>query len=201
MTPIAALVAEALAFAEANTDGTYAPSRFCVIRTDRDYVSEPEWGGAVPESFAKPGGPRVAYGRADFTLVALAHLAERASRAEERAARAEADLRRMETRALTFGAALQGIAASGDDKPTNASMFAEAVLLVEKKAAPNGLRAPDARWRAAHSARAHHDSHARQALRRMLPPLGRGIDDDPCRHLQPRRREARIRVRAEWVRP
>ena len=92
MTAVAALVAEALAFAEANTDGTYAPSRFCVIRTDLDYVREPEWGGAVPESFAKPGGSRVAYGRADFTLTALAHLATRAAEAEGRAERAEAAL-------------------------------------------------------------------------------------------------------------
>ena len=92
MTPIAALVAEALAFAEANTDGNYAPSRFCVIRTDLDYVRDPEWGGAVPESFAKPGGSRVAYGRADFTLTALAHLATRAAEAEGRAERAEAAL-------------------------------------------------------------------------------------------------------------
>lgn len=83
----------------------------------------------------------VRYHRDDVVDAALAHLVARVVGAEGRAKTAEADLRRMETRALTFGAALQGIAASGDDKPTNASMFAEAVLLVEKNAekeAPRG---------------------------------------------------------------
>ncbi len=65
----------------------------------------------TPETMASfPGYPvlrrtlashGVTHVRGDVFDAALAHPAERASRAEERAARAEADLRRMETRALT----------------------------------------------------------------------------------------------------
>ena len=86
MTP-ADIVAEALAHALATTDGNYAPSRFCTLRTDLSYALPPEWEGPMPEFFTEPSKTHVAYGRADFTLAALAHMAERCAKAEERAER------------------------------------------------------------------------------------------------------------------
>jgi len=142
MTAIAALVAEAIAKAEAETPAWTEDEmpRFGVTREEMilDVETDANEQKRLPKAERFPGTEVV---RRDVFDAALAHLATKAAEAEGRAERAEADLRRMETRALTFGAALQGIAASGDDKPTNASMFAEAVLLVEKNAgeeAPRG---------------------------------------------------------------
>ena len=81
------IVADALAHALATTDGDHAPSRFCTLRTDLSYALPPEWEGPMPEFFTEPSQTHVAYGRADFTLAALAYAANRASRAEGRAAR------------------------------------------------------------------------------------------------------------------
>ena len=86
MTP-ADIVVEALAHALATTDGDHAPSRFCTLRTDLSYALPPEWEGPMPEFFTEPSKTHVAYARADFTLAALAHVAERLAESERRAAR------------------------------------------------------------------------------------------------------------------
>lgn len=89
VTP-ADIVAEALAYAEDAVSQSIGKrhDQYVIVNEDRD-IDDSGWGLAMmaDEQHVSTRRPRVVYVRHDATLAALAHLAERASRAEERAVR------------------------------------------------------------------------------------------------------------------